>query len=166
MKGTLVEIEAGAGFPSIVLKIAYPDLKVTIVETLKKRCVFLDELVKLLNLDEVIIINGRAEEVVKEVRESFDFATARAVANLRMLSELCIPFVKVGGYFIAMKGKSGEEEAIAATKALATLKVKKDKEEIYSLSDGAKRVNIGYLKVEKTAKIYPRQFAKIKKSPL
>lgn len=166
IKGNLCDVGAGAGFPSIPLKIAFPSLHVTILEPLNKRCVFLNELVEELALENVTIVNARAEDYAKMHREIFDIVTARAVANLNMLSELCIPLVKLNCYFLAMKGASGHEEDQNATKAITTLGCKKVKEDLLKLSDGSNRVNILYVKIKKTPIQYPRMFAKIKKSPL
>lgn len=165
MKGSLCDVGAGAGFPSIPLKIAYPDLKVTIVEPLAKRCTFLKCLVKELGLKDVTIENKRSEDYAKEARESFDIVSARAVANLTMLSELCIPLVKKDGIFLAMKGASGNEEMDLANFAIATLGCKLNHIDEYDL-DGAKRINLVFDKVKKTPMKYPRMFAKIKKEPL
>lgn len=166
-KGSLCDVGAGAGFPSIPLKIVYPDLKVTIVETLGKRVTFLKELCKALELEDVTCLHARAEEAAAtELRESFDMATARAVANFPMLCELCIPFVKVGGRFVAMKGSNGYEEYAEAKKAIRVLGCELKKAVDTELSDGSKRVNFECVKVKSTPKQYPRQFAKIKKSPL
>ena len=166
LKGCLCDIGAGAGFPSIPLKIIYPDLQVTIVETLGKRVTFLNELCKALGLSGVTCLHARAEEAVVELRESFDFGTARAVANLPMLCALCIPYIKLKGHFIAMKGSGGREEMADASKAVRVLGCKEAGVYEVELSDGSKRVNIDYQKVRATPKQYPRQFAKIKKSPL
>lgn len=166
LKGSLCDIGAGAGFPSIPLKIIYPDLQVTIVETLGKRVTFLNELCKKLGLSGVTCLHARAEEAVEDLRESFDFVSARAVANLPMLCELCIPYIKINGHFIAMKGSSGHEEMAEAKKAVRILGCKAVGVYDVELSDGSKRVNIDYQKIHATPKQYPRQFAKIKKSPL
>lgn len=166
ISGSLCDVGAGAGFPSIPLKIVYPELSVTIIETLGKRVTFLNELVKALELTNVTCIHARAEEAAADFRESFDHATARAVANLPMLCELCIPFVKVGGSFIAMKGASGHEEVEDAKKAIRVLGCElKNSSDVY-LSDGSMRVNVEFVKVKSTPKQYPRAYAKIKKSPL
>jgi len=162
----ICDVGAGAGFPSIPLKIVYPNLKVVILEPLKKRCVFLEKLVALLELDNVQIKNVRAEDYAKDYRESYSLVTARAVANMSMLAELCIPLVKKNGIFLAMKGANGEKEEEDASNALRILKVKREKIEIVTLSDNSTRVNIAYRKVEHTPKKYPRMFAKIKKQPL
>lgn len=166
IKGTFCDVGAGAGFPSIPLKIVYPDLKVTIVETLGKRITFLKALCEALKLDDVACVHARAEDYAKQHRESFDFVSARAVANLPMLSELCIPLVKMNGYFIAMKGANGEEEASLAQKAITTLGCKEVQRNFKELRDGSKRVNFVYQKVKPTPNKYPRAFAKIKKNPL
>ena len=165
MKGSLCDVGAGAGFPSIPLKIAYPHLKVTIVEPLQKRCTFLKHLVKELGLENVTIENKRSEDFAKEARESFDIVSARAVSNLTMLSELCVPLVKKEGIFLAMKGASGNEEMKSAQFALDVLGCKLKCVDEYEL-DGAKRINLVFDKVKKTPMKYPRMFAKIKKEPL
>jgi 16S rRNA (guanine527-N7)-methyltransferase len=166
LEGSLCDVGAGAGFPSIPCKIAFPELQVTIIEPLGKRCVFLRELCKELQLENVTILNERAEDVAKNSMQRYDIVTARAVANLRVLSELCVPLVKVNGYFATMKGANGLEEKQDATKAMNILGAKFEKEDIVCLSDGANRVNLLYKKVKDTAKGYPRMFAKIKKNPL
>lgn len=163
--GSLCDVGAGAGFPSIVLKIVFPELKVTIIEPLQKRCRFLTHLIEVLELRDVEIINGRAEDVAKQKRESFDLVTARAVANLVMLSELCIPLVKKDGYFIALKGNNGHNENDEAIFAINKLGCKLEKEEVVNYQDNT-RVNLFYKKVKSTPKQFPRMFAKIKKEPL
>lgn len=163
--GHLADVGSGAGFPSIPLKIANPTLKVTIIEPLKKRCFFLTTLVEALKLQDVEIVNARAEEYVSNHRQAFDIVTARAVANLNVLSELCIPLVKVGGYFIAMKGDKGLQEDQDASKAITTLGCKKEMEDVFMM-DEHKRVNLVYRKGKDTPKQYPRAYAKIKKMPL
>lgn len=165
IKGSLCDVGAGAGFPSIPLKIVYPELSITILEPLNKRCLFLNTLVEELNLDNVSIQNVRAEDYAKDHRECFDVVSARAVANLTMLSELCIPLVKVNGTFLAMKGSSGLEELENASYAINVLGCKLINEDGYEL-DGARRVNLAFIKSKKTPMKYPRMFAKIKKEPL
>ena len=119
-----------------------------------------------LGLDNVIIENKRSEDYVKEARESFDVVTARAVANLSMLSELCIPLVKKDGIFLAMKGMDGYNEESKAMNALNKLGVKRIAVKEANLSDGSLRINLIYQKVKNTPVAYPRNFAKIKKNPL
>ncbi|MBE6107264.1 MAG: 16S rRNA (guanine(527)-N(7))-methyltransferase RsmG [Erysipelotrichaceae bacterium] len=166
IKGTLCDVGTGAGFPSIPLKIAYPELNIVMIEPLGKRVTFLKEVVRVLELEHVECINARAEDYAKDHRECFDVVTARAVANLRMLSELCIPLVKKGGLFLAMKGSSGLEEDKEAAHALKTLGCTLEKTEERHLNDGSSRVNLFYRKTKSTPVQYPRQFAKIKKNPL
>lgn len=163
IKGSLCDVGSGAGFPSIPLKIMYPELQVTIVETLGKRVNFLNELARALDI-EINAIHARAEEC-HELRETFDFVTARAVANMPLLCELCIPLVKVGGKFIVMKGLGGKEELKESQKALRVLGCKVAN--IYeSHSEDMTRINIECVKVKATPKGYPRVFAKMKKNPL
>ncbi len=165
MKGTLCDVGAGAGFPSIPLKILYPVLDVTIVEPLGKRITFLQALCETLHID-INCVNERAEDFAKYHREAFDIVSARAVANLTVLSELCIPLVKPGGIFLSMKGASGAEEVEQAKYAIHVLGCKLRASYTEYLSDGAIRQNYVFEKVEKTPMKYPRSFAKIKKSPL
>lgn len=166
INGSFCDVGAGAGFPSIPLKIVYPQLKVTIVETLGKRITFLNALCEKLGLKDVVLVHARAEDYAKEHRESFDIVSARAVANLPMLSELCIPLVKLNGTFLALKGASGDKEYENAKHAIETLGCKLKQRDEKALSDGSKRINFGFVKVKKTPKAYPRAFAKIKKNPL
>lgn len=162
---SFADVGAGAGFPSLPIKIAFPSIAVTIIEPLAKRCIFLREVVNTLGLENVNIVNARAEDFAATNRESFDLVSARAVANLNMLSELCIPLVKEQGVFLAMKGSSGKEEHEKATKALETLGVKLEKVEEEPVGEHT-HVNLYYRKVRKTPAKYPRAFAKIKKNPL
>lgn len=166
IKGNLCDVGAGAGFPSIPLKIIYPDLEVTIVEPLGKRIHFLEELCKTLSLSNVILANERAEDFAQNHRETFDCVSARAVANLTMLAELCIPLVKVGGVFLALKGSSGFEEYEDAKYALTLLGCNDIKVYEQTLADDSKRINFECHKTKKTPKAYPRIFSKIKKQPL
>ena len=162
----LCDVGAGAGFPSLPLKIMNPQMKITILEPLNKRVVFLKEVCRELQLDNVECLNVRAEDYAKEHRESFDLVTARAVANLRVLSELCLPLVKKNGIFVAMKGAAGFEEQAEAEKATKILGAELEKAEEVHLQDGSARVNLTYRKVRTTPPQYPRAYAKIKKSPL
>lgn len=163
---TICDVGSGAGFPSIPLKIVYPNLKVTIVDGLDKRITFLKQLTAKLGLENVNLVHGRAEEFAKDHRESFDVVTARAVARANILNELCIPLVKVGGYFISMKGKNAEEE-INEGKSLEILKCKIVKQNEYYLpKEDSKRVLILIQHFDKCPLKYPRAFASIKKNPL
>ena len=120
---TICDVGAGAGFPSIPLKICFPDLDVTIVDSLNKRIGFLEILAEELQLENVHFVHARAEDFGQDLkyREKFDIVTARAVARLSVLAELCIPLVKKGGIFIAMKGAAADDELTDAKKALSVL---------------------------------------------
>lgn len=164
----VIDVGTGAGFPGIPLKIARPDIKLTLLDSLNKRLVFLNDYVlKTLDLT-AEVIHGRAEECSKEVkfRERFDVATSRAVANLSSLSEYCIPFVKVGGVFAPMKGPDSEEEVKAASNAINLLGGKLNRIEELTLPDESGRSIIVIDKVKKTADKYPRRGVKINKNPL
>jgi 16S rRNA (guanine(527)-N(7))-methyltransferase GidB len=164
---TLCDIGAGAGFPSIPLKIVYPHLKVTIVDSLSKRITFLNHLIKVLGLEDVTAISARAEEHALKNREVYDIVTARAVARLNILDELCLPLVKKKGYFITLKGRIGKEELKEAMNGIKILGGKVVKEVEFNLSSiDDKRCNIYIQKEKNTSKQYPRAFGKIKKKPL
>ena len=165
---TLCDVGAGAGFPSIPLKILKPGLKVTIVDSLQKRLNFLKDLISELGLTDVELVHGRAEDVGqnKLYRERFDIVTARAVARMSVLSEYCLPFVKKGGYFCALKGPDTDEEIKGASKAIALLGGKVMKVNKYTLSDGSKRSIVCIKKISQTNPKYPRPSAKIAKNPL
>ena len=163
---TLIDIGSGGGFPAIPLKIMKDDLSVTLVEATGKKCEFLKAVVKELNLTNVSVINGRAEDLAKDVkfREQFDICSARAVARLNTLSEYCIPFVKKGGIFLSFKGDAKEElnEALSAFKTLGG-----ELEEFFEYElDGAKRALITVKKVKEKDKKYPRGQGKERKNPL
>ncbi|MFH1826079.1 MAG: 16S rRNA (guanine(527)-N(7))-methyltransferase RsmG [bacterium] len=118
---SVIDIGTGAGFPGIPLKIQYPNIKLTLLEATKKKTLFLEHIIELLNLKDVEVVWGRAEEVAKQRREEFDLAVARAVAKLNVLTELCLPFVKVGGLFVAYKAENVEAEVVQAENAIKTL---------------------------------------------
>jgi 16S rRNA (guanine527-N7)-methyltransferase len=124
--GSLADIGSGAGFPSLPLKIIFPHLKVTIVDSLNKRILFLNQLVEKLALEHVECLHGRAEDIsrIPSFRDQYDLVTARAVAKLSVLNEFCLPFVKKGGTFVAMKGSEVEEEIVESTFSLLELKGK------------------------------------------
>lgn len=163
----VVEIGSGGGFPSLPLKLLREDLNITLVESTAKKCVYLQNCVKELNLDRVNVVNARAEELAKkhEFREKFDCATARAVARMNTLCEYCLPFVKVGGSFIAYKGEA-DEELNEAEKAIKILGGKVNRVEKYSLPSGEKRTLIEVLKVAPTPEKYPRGQGKERKNPI
>ncbi|MBP3890560.1 MAG: 16S rRNA (guanine(527)-N(7))-methyltransferase RsmG [Solobacterium sp.] len=165
-EGSLLDVGSGAGFPGIVLAIARPDLQVTLLEPIQKRCRFLQEIIEKLTLKNVEIIHDRAEKDVEIHREIFDIVTARAVANLQELSELCIPFVKIGGKFLAMKGTNGQEEAEKAQYAIQELGGKLEEIKEYRLPTAGNRTLIVINKVKETPKQYPRDYSQIKKKPL
>lgn len=164
----VIDVGTGAGFPGIPLKIARPDIKLTLLDSLNKRLVFLNDYVlKALDLT-AEIVHARAEECSKDVkfREKFDVATSRAVANLSSLSEYCIPFVKVGGVFVPMKGPDSEEEVKSASNAVSVLGGRLNRVEELTLPDNSGRSIIVIDKVKKTPDKYPRRGVKINKNPL
>ena len=165
---SLIDVGTGAGFPSVPVKIVRPDIKLCLLDSLNKRLTFLTEVVNELNLTDVKIVHSRAEDGAKkaELREKFDFATSRAVAQLNVLSEYCLPYVKVGGAFIAMKGKYSEEEISNAKSAIKLLGGKTVKVDTYNLADTSERTIINIKKLSSTDKKYPRTSAKIKSKPL
>lgn len=162
---TLCDVGSGAGFPGIPLKIVFSDMELTIVEPLQKRCRFLETVKEALDLKGVNIYPERAEDFVKEHRESYDVVSARAVARLSILLELCAPLVKMKGHFIALKGKQGHEELLEAQKALDILGMKLEKEDTIDV-DEATRINLYMQKVKPTPNKYPRAYGQIKKKPL
>ena len=164
---TLADVGTGAGFPGLVLKIVYPNLHVTLIEPITKRCKFLQSVIDKLQLKDIYVINGRAEDVIKEYREYFDIVTARAVAALNILAEICVPFVKLNGVFIALKGSSYQEEIDTAGLAFSKLKAKYSSKHVFELPKNmGERAIILYKKIDKTPNIYPRIYARIKKNPL
>lgn len=163
---TVVDIGSGAGFPAVPLKIYRDDLKITMLDSLNKRITFLNELVGILDLDEICAIHSRAEEAAHtDIRESFDCAVARAVAELSVLVEYTLPFVKVGGRFLAYKGEA-EEEIKRAERAIEILGGKLSEVKKFVLPDGSKRSIIIIEKVKKTPKVYPRGQNKPRIRPL
>lgn len=163
---SIVDVGAGAGFPSIPLKIVYPDLKVTIVDSLTKRITFLNHLFKELGLNNCLAVSTRAEEHALENREKYDIVMARAVAKLNILDELCLPLVKIDGYFLALKGLKAEEELKEAKKGIGILGGKVEKVVDFRLTNDNHRSNIVIKKVKSTPMKFPRMYAKIKKQPL
>lgn len=166
---SICDVGSGAGFPSIPLKIVNPNLKVTIIDSLNKRINFLSQLVNKLGLEDVNLVHGRAEELGqnKQYRESFDLVTARAVASMTVLTELCLPFVKKGGQFIAMKADKANEELTEAKFAIATLGGKIDKQEEFELPNSAGLRNLIFVsKTKDTPKKYPRKPGTPSRKPL
>jgi 16S rRNA (guanine527-N7)-methyltransferase len=165
----ICDVGAGAGFPSLPIKIAFPELHITIVDSLNKRIGFLEHLSNQLGLKNVRFIHDRAELFGqnKEHREKYDVVTARAVARLSVLSELCLPLVKVGGTFVAMKGASANEELEAGKKAIAVLGGKLEESYSFTLPQEDSERNILIIKKEKgTPKKYPRKPGTPNKSPI
>jgi 16S rRNA (guanine527-N7)-methyltransferase len=165
----ICDVGAGAGFPSIPLKIVFPHLDVTIVDSLNKRITFLDHLAEVLQLKNVQFIHDRAESFgqKKEHRESYDIVTARAVARMSVLSELCLPLVKLGGTFIAMKAANANEELEAAKKAISVLGGSLQNVHSFHLPFEESERNILIIKKEKqTPKKYPRKPGTPNKTPI
>ena len=160
----LIDVGSGAGFPGIPLAIVLPRLKVTLVEATRKKCDFLEMAVKELKLTNVTVLNTRAEELPGSYRA--ELVTARAVAELGILAELCLPLVKRKGLFIAMKGPKYQEEIEKAKYALAFLGGKEKEIHEYQLPGNEQRFNLVYEKVKATPAGYPRRYALIKSKPL
>ena len=151
----IIDIGSGAGFPAVTLKIVRSDLKFTLVDSLNKRVNFLNELFILLNLSDIKAVHARAEDFIKENRESYDFAVARAVAPLNTLLEYMVPYLKVGGRCLIYKSQKLEEEIVEAKKAMEILSVKIVKVLEYELGDASRKILI-VEKTEKTNEKYPR----------
>lgn len=160
------DVGSGAGFPAIPLKIVFPDMNLTIIDSMTKRMNFLKEVITKLKLKNVNIVIGRVEETANLYWEYFDIVTARAVAKLNMLLELCIPIVKVNGRFIALKGKNALDEVQNSTKALKLLNVKLLKMQTWSTEENISRNNLFFTKIGSTNHKYPRKFSQIKSKPL
>ncbi|MCI6652283.1 MAG: 16S rRNA (guanine(527)-N(7))-methyltransferase RsmG [Ruminococcus sp.] len=163
----VIDVGTGAGFPGIPLKIVRPDIKLTLLDSLNKRLIFLNEVCNSLGID-AEIIHKRAEEGGrdKKLRDKFDIATSRAVANMNTLSEYCVPYVKVGGKFVAMKGKNGVAEFEKGIGAVKILGGEKENVAEFSLPSGDERTIIVINKKSPTPKEFPRQSGKIKNKPL
>ena len=160
----VLDIGAGAGFPGIPLRIE-KNIDLTLIDSVNKKVVFMNEVIEKLGLENARAIHTRAEDFAKDPRAEFDVVVSRAVANMATLSELCLPLVKVGGLFIALKGPKAEEELENAKNALGILGgkvIKKDKIDL----DGNERVNLVVKKVKSSPKTYPRGKNLPKKSPL
>ena len=164
--GRIADIGSGAGFPGLVWKIVLPESEMVLVEPTGKRCTFLNAVIDELKLEKISVVNQRSEDYVLNARESVDIVSARAVANLRVLSELTVPLVRKGGMFVAMKGAKGYEEAKEAEHAMKVLGASLWKSQDVSLYSGDERVNLFYRKESSTPSIYPRNYGTIKKKPL
>lgn len=165
----VIDVGTGGGFPGLPLKIYNKDLDVTLLDSLNKRIIFLNEVIEELKMDRITPLHGRAEElgIKSEYREQFDVCVSRAVASLDTLSEYCIPFVKVGGYFISMKGPQVEEEVKLSSKAIDVLGCKVE-DVIYVTLPGTDITHslIVIKKERNTPKKYPRGGGKPKKIPI
>lgn len=165
VSGKVADIGSGAGFPGIVLAIAFPEAHFSLVESNGKKCRFLHQAVEALDLGNVSIINARAENLRE--KETFDIAIARAVSDLRMLAELIAPLLKVGGRFVAMKGRNADEELILAKHALKETNLSLEQEDTFELPEEmGERKNLLFVKTKKNSRKYPRDYAEIKRNPL
>jgi len=163
---SVIDVGTGAGFPGLPLKIACPALKLTLLDSQNKRVEFLSEVCRRLQLDGVECVHERAEDC-SERREKYDFAVSRAVARLNILCELCLPYVRPGGAFLALKGPALSDELPEAQKAISLLGGELERIFDYAIPGVEARHNIAVIrKVAATPKKYPRRFALIKKSPL
>ena len=160
----VIDVGCGAGFPGVPLKIACPGMDLTLLDSLGKRMLWLEQVLPTLGVD-AACITARAEEAVTTRREQYDVATSRAVARLNILLELTAPYVKVGGYVLAMKGTAAEEELDEAKKAIRVLGLKTEAIHTFPV-DGTAHTVIVLKKVAPTPPQYPRRYAKIKASPL
>lgn len=163
----VADVGTGAGFPGMVLRILEPSIRLTLLDSLNKRVDFLKEVCGDLGLDGVDCVHGRAEEFAAQHREQYDVVTSRAVANLQLLSELCLPLVKAGGTFLSMKAVDSEQELNDAKPAIKTLGGAVERVEDYTIPGTEVRHRLIIIKkIKETPKKYPRTFAKIKKNPL
>ena len=164
---SLCDVGTGAGFPGIPLKIVYPHLHLTLVDSVGKRVNFLSEVVEKLGLEDVEAIHSRTEDLAhnSKYREKYDLVTARAVASMNVLSEYCIPYAKIGGYFAAYKSGNIEEEIENAKNAVKTLGGKIEKTDMFELYEMGRSIVL-IRKVNSTPKIYPRKAGTPSKNPL
>ena len=163
----VIDVGTGAGFPGLALKVACPSIELTLLDSLDKRVRFLQTLCKKLGFADVQCLHARAEEAPAQLRQSCDIAVSRAVARLNLLCELCLPFVKVGGLFLAMKGPGAEEELDEAKRAIAALGGEAEGIRIYDVPGTELEHNVIVIrKVRDTPNRYPRRWAQMKKQPL
>ncbi len=164
-EATLIDVGSGGGFPALPIATVIPNVRVTALDATAKKCAFIEKTAEKCGVC-MKTLPARAEEAAARYREAFDFATARAVARLNVLLELCVPFVKVGGYFAAMKGCAAGEEMREAESAASRLGVTLERRADYEIEGGGQRSIIIYKKTSPTPKEYPRRYAQIKKKPL
>jgi 16S rRNA (guanine527-N7)-methyltransferase len=163
----VIDVGSGAGFPGLALKIAMPELRLTLLDSLDKRVRFLQNTCAALGFDDVRCVHARAEEAPADFRQGFDLAVSRAVARLNLLSELCLPFVKVGGLFTAMKGPEAAEELREAEKGIRLLGGEIERVAEYAVPGTELRHKAVLIrKVADTPKKYPRRWGQMKKQPL
>lgn len=160
----VIDVGCGAGFPGVPLKLGEPSLDLTLLDSLGKRVTWLEATLRDMGVPAQCVC-ARAEDYAAKAREQYDIATSRAVARLNILAELCLPFVKPGGYFLAMKAAAAAEELEEAKRGIARLGGSVEKTETYDI-DGAPRCVIVIRKERPTPPAYPRRYAKIKQSPL
>jgi len=166
---TIIDIGTGAGFPGIPIKIADRSKKITLLDSLNKRIIFLNEVISKLGLEDITAVHSRAEDLARnnDHRERYDCVVSRAVANMAVLSEYCLPYAKVGGYFIALKGPAVEEEIMNAKKAITTLGGEIEDILPVSIENTDLKHNIVIVrKVKNTSKEYPRKAGVINKKPI
>lgn len=164
---TVIDVGTGAGFPGMALAIARPDLHITLLDSLQKRLTFLDEVSNALGLTNVTTVHARAEDGARTaLRDSFDFAVARAVAQLNVLCEYCLPYVRAGGSFLAMKGRSADEEFAGAQNAITLLGGQTVEVHHFTLGEAGERAIIAIRKIAPTPDAYPRKSKAIQKKAL
>ncbi|MCD1147903.1 16S rRNA (guanine(527)-N(7))-methyltransferase RsmG [Peptoniphilus sp. KCTC 25270] len=164
----VIDLGTGAGFPGVPMALVEPNLEMTLMDSLGKRIKFLQEVIDTLEMENTVAIHGRAEEMARkpEYREQYDICISRAVARLNVLAEYCLPFVKVGGYFIAMKAEDAKAEVKEAKKSIEILGGEIIEELEFELFDGETRNIIVVQKIKETKSTYPRGGGKPRKNPL
>jgi 16S rRNA (guanine(527)-N(7))-methyltransferase GidB len=163
---SLCDVGSGAGFPGIVLKIVFPNLNITLIDSLNKRVIYLNDIIEQLELSSIKAIHARMEDYARDNQEKFDIITARAVTSTQILSEICVKALKIGGYLILMKGNC-EEELESSSKCFKQLNLElSDIHKFILPIENSNRTLVVIEKIGKTDKAYPRSIDKIKKSPL
>lgn len=162
---SLIDVGTGAGFPGIIIKIYKPNINIVLLEPNNKKVLFLNEVINKLNLNDISVSNQRSEDYCRLHYQQFDYVTARAVASLNILCELCLPLIKINGFFYAMKGPKAQEELKEAQNAIRELSCQYVEEDKFEINDST-RIIIKIQKKSNTPKKYPRNFGQIKKRPL